>query len=164
MAALNSAINGLTSLLQYITSLNNNNIQDLVTLGEGSHVDEELDDEELARFLFAQEAASLLNVTLDHRSGSSDPADGTLFQQLMAMEEMARSDREMALALEEEDEEEDEEEEEEERPPPIHMGRRPAMTGSPVSPLAHLWYASIFRTHHFLVLNSSAPQEPVIRP
>ena len=134
-----------------------------MALGEGSHVDEELDDEALARFLFAQEAASLLNVTLDHRADSSDPADETLLQELMAMEEMARSDREMALALEEEEEEE-EDQEEEERPPPIHMGRRPAMTGSPVSPLAHLWYASIFRTHHLLVLNSSAPQEPVIRP
>ena len=153
--ALNSAINGLTSLLQYITSLNNDNIQDLMALGEGSHVDEELDDEALARFLFAQEAASLLNVTLDHRADSSDPADETLLQELMAMEEMARSDREMALALEEE---------EEERRPPIYMGRRPAMTGSPVELPTPLWYGSIFHSPFLGIEFDPAPQDPVFRP
>lgn len=93
-----STTNGLTGLLQYITLLNDDEIEDLKTLGDDVDVDE-LDDEGLARFLFAQEAASLLNMTKDHRSSSANEADISLLDELASIEEMARFDHEMALAL-----------------------------------------------------------------
>lgn len=116
----NSSANGLASLLQYITLLDDDEIEDLQAFGEDSHVDQELDDEELARFLFAQEAASLLNMTVDHRSGSTDVLDRSLLDELASIEEMARFDHEMALALAEG------------RPPPTRPERNEQRGSSPL--------------------------------
>lgn len=97
----------LESVLQYISQLRIDDIEDL----QSRHTEDEdaLSDEELAKLIFAQEAESLLNVTRDHIAGPSfSLADSqTLMEELIAMEEMARFDHAVALALSED------------RPPPI---------------------------------------------
>lgn len=91
--------NGLASLLEYISLLEDEEIGDIQAFGQDGHVDEELDDESLARFLFAQEAASLLAMSRDRRMDLPTLSDGDLLDELTAVEDMARFDHEMALAL-----------------------------------------------------------------
>jgi len=102
---------GLEDVLHYITGLRIDDIDNL----QSRHAldDTSLSDEELAKFLFAQEAESLLNVTRDHIAGPSGSDAQTLIDELIAMEEMARFDHEYALALSED------------RPLPVRPERQP---------------------------------------
>ncbi|CAL1696541.1 unnamed protein product [Somion occarium] len=110
--------NGLASVLQYITLLDQDDIEDLQS-HTGPSVDVVLSDEELARLLFAQEASSLLNISKDYASGSSTEGR-SLLEELTAMEEMARFDHEMAVALSEG------------RPLPTRGDLTPALGNTPV--------------------------------
>ncbi|TCD67542.1 hypothetical protein EIP91_012296 [Steccherinum ochraceum] len=90
---------GLEAVLQYITHLRLDDIEDLQT--RSAQDASSLSDEELAKLMFAEEASALLNVTRDHIAGPSTHDTRTLMEELAAMEEMARFDHEMALALSE---------------------------------------------------------------
>lgn len=90
---------GLEAVLQYISHLRIDDIEDLQT--RSAQNASSLSDEELAKLLFAEEASALLNVTRDHIAGPSTHGTRTLMEELLAMEEMAQFDHEMALALSE---------------------------------------------------------------
>ena len=88
---------GLEAVLQYISQLDIDDIDDLQA--RNAQEDASLTDEELAKLIFAQEAESLLNVTRTHISGLAVPDSNVLIEELIAMEEMARFDHEVALAI-----------------------------------------------------------------
>lgn len=100
---------GLAALLAYISQLGVQDIENLQarTLDDAtsdSHPDHSLNDEEVAMRLFAAEAESLLNITKEHIAGIPDGvqcAPGSLVQELLAVEEMARRDHMLAIALSE---------------------------------------------------------------
>ncbi|KZT06378.1 uncharacterized protein LAESUDRAFT_714427 [Laetiporus sulphureus 93-53] len=93
----------LTDLLSYISQLGLDDIDDLLSRNATGSGDA-LNDEELALLVFAEEAQGLLNIVKDHVSAApSGVVDDvtTLLDQLVVMEDMARYDREMAIALSE---------------------------------------------------------------
>ena len=91
-------VNELDDILSYISKLQISDIDSLQARASNHSGDAQLDDEELAMLLFAQEAEGLLNFSKDHASGSSSRS---LLEELTAMEEMARYDHEVALAISE---------------------------------------------------------------
>ncbi|KAH8100559.1 hypothetical protein BXZ70DRAFT_158368 [Cristinia sonorae] len=93
----NPVYGGLEDLIQYITHLHLDDIEDLQA--RNAEDDTSLSDEELAKLIFAQEAESLLNITRDHIAGPSAAGSQDLIEELIAMEEMARFDHEVALAI-----------------------------------------------------------------
>lgn len=100
---------GLAALLAYISQLGVHDIEKLQArnlddAASGSHSDHPLNDEEVAMRLFAAEAESLLNITKDHITGVPDGvqcAPGSLIHELLAVEDMARRDHMLAIALSE---------------------------------------------------------------
>lgn len=91
--------NELDDILSYISKLQITDIDSLQARASNHGGDAGANDEELAMLLFAQEAEGLLNVTKDHANGSS--SQRSLLEELTAMEEMARYDHEVALAISE---------------------------------------------------------------
>ncbi|KAH9950516.1 hypothetical protein B0H21DRAFT_819309 [Amylocystis lapponica] len=94
-----------SAVLAYISQLQLEDIDDLQSRSHGkardtSTSDAPLSDEEFAMMLFAEEAQGLLSVTKDYIMGPAH-SGRSLIEELAAMEEMARLDREMALALSE---------------------------------------------------------------
>ncbi|GBE78159.1 hypothetical protein SCP_0110420 [Sparassis crispa] len=99
-----------TAVFTYISGLDIDDIDSLQSrsrgkaVGEGSGPTSPVSDEEFAFLLFAQEAQALLNITKDHivttRKDGDNPSR-SLVEELAAIEEMARHDRQMAIALSE---------------------------------------------------------------
>ena len=90
---------GLEAVLQYISQLDVDDIDDLQA--RNARNESSLSDEELAKLLFAQEAESLLNLTRARIAGPSAVGTQNFIEELIAIEEMARFDHELALALSE---------------------------------------------------------------
>lgn len=92
--------NELDDILSYISSLQIADIDSLQARASNHRgAVDDLNDEELAMLLFAQEAEGLLNITKDYASGST--SHRPLLEELAAREEMARYDHEVALAISE---------------------------------------------------------------
>ncbi|OCH96605.1 hypothetical protein OBBRIDRAFT_815867 [Obba rivulosa] len=91
-----------SSLFTYIAQLGVEGIDELESRSAGKRR-APLSDEELALQLFVEEAQSLLSVTKEFLVGSTADYHGSraLVDELIAMEEMARLDHEMAVALSE---------------------------------------------------------------
>lgn len=101
--------NELSAVLTYISRLDANDIDRIQScsqsLGaEDTRTDALLSDEELALRYFAEEAQGLLAIAKEYLTSDPDyeiHGTPTLLHQLVAMEEMARRDRELAIALSE---------------------------------------------------------------
>lgn len=93
--------NELDNLLAYISTLRIDDIDSLqARTSHNSDQSAEIVDEELAMLLFAQEAEGLLNISKEFATGSSSHTR-SLLDELTTMEEMARYDHEVALAISE---------------------------------------------------------------
>lgn len=91
----------VTDVLSYISRLDLDDIESLQSRSRNKQRDEEvLSDEELAMLLFAEEAEGLLNITKEYRAeDSSEPR--SMLQELLELEEAARYDHQVALAISE---------------------------------------------------------------
>ncbi|KAI0690700.1 hypothetical protein BC835DRAFT_1548023 [Cytidiella melzeri] len=90
---------GITDVISYISQLGLHDIQSLQSQAHNKDSDAALTDEELALALFAEEAEGLLNITRAHVLGSSNSSSRSILEELEEMEEAARYDHLVALAI-----------------------------------------------------------------
>lgn len=100
-----SLADGTDSLLIHISRLSLTEIDALQALLDADLSFEHVSDEDLAIWMFAEEARSLLTIAKEFRDGDEDHGDDLeqfLLEELEEIEEMARYDREVAIAISEE--------------------------------------------------------------
>ncbi|THG94000.1 hypothetical protein EW026_g7379 [Hermanssonia centrifuga] len=92
---------GFSDVISYISQLALDDIESLQERSRNKGRDEEImTDEELAMMIFAEEAEGLLNIRREHISERSNKPCSML-QELLEMEEAARYDHQVALAISE---------------------------------------------------------------
>lgn len=97
------AVNGITDVISYISRLGLQDIRTLQSRAQQRDANTGLTDQELALALFAEEAEGLLNIARDHvADGINDGSRSlTILEELEEMEEAARYDHLVALAISE---------------------------------------------------------------
>lgn len=92
---------GISDVISYISQLDVQGIEDLQSRAHNKDEDQIRTDEELAWALFAEEAQGLLNVVKDRalEDESDESSNHSVLEELEAMEEAARYDRLVALAI-----------------------------------------------------------------
>lgn len=91
---------GVTDVISYISQLDLRGIDDIQSRAHSKQEDTALTDEELALALFAEEASGLLSVARD-RYGQDDSQSHSIMDELEEMEDAARYDHLVALAIHE---------------------------------------------------------------
>ena len=89
----------VTDILTYISRLDLDDIDSLQSRSQRKPDAHYLADEDLAMQLFAEEAEGLLNLAREHRSEDNAAQSLSMLDELLQLEEDARYDHQVALAI-----------------------------------------------------------------